>query len=109
MKIQYVADDGTAFETEIECKEYEKSVSFGSDVRFVDVIADILSPVTHTSDRGYAVIDFEEGDDQIDVAIALAKNFEKLSEAYYRVSSEPLELKKVSIKPKLVTKKAKAK
>jgi hypothetical protein len=87
MKVQYVADDGTAFSSERECKNYEQSQAFGADVRFVNAVATALNTLLKTSDRGYGVIEFDDDDEQTKVAIAIAKNFEKLSEVYETIAA----------------------
>ena len=100
MKVQYVADDGQAFNSERECKNYEQALAFGADPIFVNTVAAALGPLVKTSDRGYGVIEFDDDDEQTKVAIAIAKNFEKLSEVYERIDAARRDPKKSQNKNK---------
>ena len=82
MKVQYVADDGTSFETEVECKSYELSQTFGADTRFLNVVDAMLQHLVTGDDRGNPVINFETEDEKTRVSIAIASHFETLRVAY---------------------------
>jgi hypothetical protein len=87
MKVRYVADDGTLFETEKECEAYELSQTFGADTRFVNVVDDMFYHLVSTDDRGNPVIPFETEEEKIKVSIAIARNFQKLEDAYDTISA----------------------
>jgi hypothetical protein len=88
MKVQYVADDGTIFGSEVECMNYEAYSAFGSDTRFVDVVESMLSPLVAREDRGYKCIYFEAEDEKSAVARAIARNFYALSQVFEEVKNE---------------------
>jgi len=88
MKVQYVADDGKVFDTEIECLNHETLTAFGSDVRFVNMVDTILSAITSQDDRANEVILFEDEEDKIRVATILAKHLRALLEVFELIEYE---------------------
>jgi hypothetical protein len=82
MKVQYVAEDGAIFDTEIACVTHETRTAFGSDARFVNSVDETLASLVSEDDRGNAVIYFGDDDDKIRVATAIASHFETLQTAY---------------------------
>jgi len=87
MKVQYVADDGTSFDTEVECKSYELSQTFGADTRFLNVVDDMLTYLVSADDRGNPVIPFETEDEKTRVSIAIATDFQRLKDAFDVISA----------------------
>ena len=65
MKVQYVAEDGTTFDNEVECKQHELHTAFGSDARFVNAVDEMLTPLIGTDDRGNGVIWFDTEEEDI--------------------------------------------
>jgi len=96
MKVQYVAEDGAIFDTEIECVTHETRTAFGSDARFVNTVDEILTPLVSEDDRGNAVIHFDHDDEKIQVAIAIAKSFEDLRSMFEAIFDEQAKKKRPS-------------
>jgi hypothetical protein len=101
MKVQYVAEDGAIFDTEIACVTHETRTAFGSDARFVNSVDETLASLVSEDDRGNAVIYFGDDDDKIQVATAIASHFGSLSNAYeiilakFNKDTRPAKKKKV--------------
>lgn len=112
MKIQvkFVADDGTVFDYEHECKAYEEGRLIGCHAGFVHVVRDALSKVVHHGeDFNYIPFDDEINDGQeiVNVAIALSLNWDALSaaRAHARVDAlGPEELSNAVVNSKRSTK-----
>jgi hypothetical protein len=86
MKIQvkFVADDGTSFDDEKECKAYEEGRLIGGHAGFVHVVRDALSKLVHRGeDFNYIPFDDEidDGQEMVNVAIALSLNWNALNAA----------------------------
>lgn len=84
MKTIYRADDGTEFDTILECQAYERRQAIGADGRFVDKLEALLQSVITTDDRGNAVINASTDDDDTysltPAAIIIADNLDELIE-----------------------------
>lgn len=100
MKIQYVAEDGTTFDSEVECMNHETYAVFGSDARFLDVVESILEPLVNFDSQSNKCIYFESSFNKTNVAITLAKNFYTLMQAFDEIKNE------LSQKPLTAAKKA---
>jgi hypothetical protein len=88
MKIQYVADDGTPFNTEAECKEYEGAANRGAHPRFVMAVDSALSSITDLDGSATRILFFENDVHKTKVAIAIARNLDKLVAVYEGISTE---------------------
>jgi|ERR1700682_3724243 len=89
MKVQYLADDGTIFNTESDCINYEQREPISSDPRFVNIVDSILDHLTTSSDvLGTRVIYFENDEDKLKVSKALAANIGDLLTVYNTIEEE---------------------
>jgi hypothetical protein len=106
MKTIYRADDGKEFDTALDCHRYERSMSIGSDARFVDKLAVILQPVIASDDRGNDVIHASTDDTDeyslTEMAIYLADHLDELVELRDQIAHERMKPKNpgYKVKPK---------
>jgi hypothetical protein len=97
MKIQYVAEDGTVFDVEADCKEHEQVTCRGAHPRFVQAVAEALCKrVTYVDDRGTQIIPFDDDSDTAKVAIAIARHLDTLVAVYDSIRiNKPISKQKV--------------
>jgi len=104
MKIQYVADDGIAFDTEMDCREYEQTTAVGSDPDFINAIVAALRPIIHETDEGYNAISFDDAADYAKVAVAIAKNFVSFEDALEQADTQQNVVRARALQKKAVKK-----
>ena len=85
MQTIYRADDGTEFNSEIECRRYELDTKPGAHPTFMTTLRQVLEPVVSNDDRGNDVI-FVDNDDELSnnlrsLSVVICHNLDKLVQA----------------------------
>jgi len=90
MKIQFVAEDGRAFDTREECTQHEKHMRVGRSSEFVNLIRQALQPfVKSPGCKPYLPFESDDGKEDYayvsdieKVSVAIASNFPALADAF---------------------------